>query len=55
MESEIDEELETLRIPIEQLQWLFHQKDFTTTERKFVQFRDSYIIQEFINNYSSFH
>ena len=55
MKSEIDEELEILRIPTYNLVEKFNQKDGKNQERIFVQLRDQYVIQEFINKYSSVH
>lgn len=48
MESEIDEDLETLRIPKNKLKELFDSNDYKNIERKFVQLRDTYVIDTFL-------
>ncbi len=48
MESEVDEQLEILRIPTEDLMKTFAIQDTKTDERKFVQLRDQHVINEFL-------
>jgi 8-oxo-dGTP pyrophosphatase MutT (NUDIX family) len=48
MESEIDEDLETLWISIDTLKSIFNTDDSNNIERRFVQMRDKYVIERFL-------